>query len=203
MASAEVETARGSKRSMSSDSGADKGSCEEKKSCVEGVRSASSTATTEFFFTNHDSQAHVVRLSLSEATSAPRRKLLDLMYVERHPNGYGLTLHAYQEELCRLDRDLLDRFADKYFHNLFKEKQGRGHGAYCLGVVHAAAVDWPDLVEYLEKRHESLIVKVSSLEKKHELFTMTTQEYASRVRESYKNGTMRVGPMQSVSVYII
>ena len=62
--------------------------------------------------------------------------------------------------------------------------------AYCLGVVHGSAKDWPDLVTYLAQCHDQLMVKVANLEKKHEVVSMNVVEYARKVQDGYKNGVM-------------
>uniref|UniRef100_A0A1I8H2S7 JmjC domain-containing protein n=1 Tax=Macrostomum lignano TaxID=282301 RepID=A0A1I8H2S7_9PLAT len=146
----------------------------------------------------HSPDQHMMQL-----TAQPRRKLIDLMYIEKHSNGGGLALHAYAGELARLDRAQLAKFATLFLRNLLvkeRGKPGRMHSNYCVGVVHGAAHDLPDLLSELCRKRPNLAVKSRHLEKKNEVESLTAADYLERIRANYAHGTFRSGSMESVSM---
>ncbi|CAL8092302.1 unnamed protein product [Calicophoron daubneyi] len=153
----------------------------------------------------HDSLTHLIRQpTCSRILRQPRRRLSELLHVERHSNGGGYALHSYVDELSHLSSDDLNKFARKYFRILFTEKRKEGisvpFSRYCIGVIHGASTSIPELLSYLSQVYPSLQVTTNPLGRRNDTECICLSEYASRVYQSYMNGIYRSGPLHAISI---
>ena len=84
-----------------------------------------------------------------------------LLHRERDPNGGAWVLHAYSDELSELSALDMQQFVDDYFKVAFSE-DADGASIYTIAIVHGAAADLPDPLEYLALKHPNLIVKIGA-----------------------------------------
>ena len=84
-----------------------------------------------------------------------------LLHRERDPNGGALVLHTYSDELAELSANDMQQFVDDYFKVAFSE-DAAGASVYTIAIVHGAAANLPDPLEYLALKHPNLIVKIGA-----------------------------------------
>jgi len=122
-----------------------------------------------------------------------------LMYVEVYPNGGGKVLHAWQDDLDRLNEEDNRNFAIEFTTEAFLEGAD-GFAIYCCAIVHNAGRGLPDFLEYLGDEHANLPVKHGVIGHPRELETTTMANYRDKVRDYYKNGTFRFGHLENLSL---
>uniref|UniRef100_A0A914WKU1 Uncharacterized protein n=1 Tax=Plectus sambesii TaxID=2011161 RepID=A0A914WKU1_9BILA len=119
--------------------------------------------------------------------------------VETHPNGQAslircdwLQLRAHLSSAQRFD------FARQFIALGLAETDDTPQ--FVMGVISNAAAYLQDFLEYLATQYPQLPVKVGSLTSKQTVETMPIVNYRKRVLDSYKAGTFRFGPLNSVSL---
>jgi hypothetical protein len=122
-----------------------------------------------------------------------------LVHLEKYPNGGGLVAHAYQHELLSLSPLEREEFADQFLELVYGENSGEGVANCVMGIVHDAAVDMQDFVEYFVEHHPALKVKVGVLGKS-DIDSCTLKEYQENVMKHYSQGTVRWGPLLQISL---
>lgn len=124
------------------------------------------------FLSNQD---HSIRSSCLQTDSWFGR----FMHEERQPNGGGLVLHAYADELAFLSPAQMESFAREFLELTFAE-QSRGASSYALTVVHGAASYLPDFLDYFAFNYPNTPVKMEILGKK-DIETTTIANFHSQV----------------------
>lgn len=120
------------------------------------------------------------------------------IHEERQPNGGGLVLHAYADELACLNPAEMEYFAQEFLELAFDEKP-KGASSYALSVVHGAATYLPDFLDYFAFNFPNTPVKMEILGKK-DIETTTIGNFHSQVSRTYCAGTYRAGPMRQISL---
>ncbi|KAA0707138.1 Lysine-specific demethylase 9 [Triplophysa tibetana] len=143
------------------------------------------------FLTHHD---HFIRNSCLQTNSCFSR----LIHEEKQPNGGALVLHAYVDELSKLDPGDTERFAQEFLDLAFAENP-KGAARYALAVVHGAAAYLPDFLDYFAFNFPNTPVKMEILGKK-DIETTTIANFHSQVSRTYCSGTFRAGPMRQISL---
>lgn len=122
------------------------------------------------------------------------------MKVDEHPNGGGKVLRLYWDEICHLPKLDREALAMEFLKESFREHP-HGIAKYVITVVHNAAYQIPDLLEYMAKEHSSLTVKTGLLgHSESDIETTTLSAYREQVGRSYSEGTFRAGPLHQVSL---
>ncbi|TRY87075.1 hypothetical protein DNTS_009161 [Danionella cerebrum] len=139
-------------------------------------------------------QDYLIRKSWLQTNSPFSR----FIHEEKQPNGGGTVLHAYADELSKLQPADMERFAKDFLELAFSE-QPKGAARYALAVVHGAAGYLPDFLDYFAFNFPNTHVKVEVLGKK-DIETTTMSNFHSQVNETYCSGTYRAGPMRQISL---
>ena len=134
----------------------------------------------------------------SNIPSISRCKYKDLMHVEQYSNGGALVCHAYQDEVEKLDKTEKKEFAREFMDFVYGEIE-EGVANCCMGIVHGAIRDMPDLVEFMADNYPSMTVKAGSMGKS-DIETMAMDKYREQVHKSYEAGTFRCGPLLQLSL---
>lgn len=71
---------------------------------------------------------------------------------------------------------------------------------YCCSIVHDAASDLPDFLEYLSGVHDNMIIKHGIIGHSRDMETSNMATYRERVAENYKSGTFRFGFLDNISL---
>ncbi len=71
---------------------------------------------------------------------------------------------------------------------------------YCCAIVHDAARDLPDFLEYLSGEHASMTIKHGIIGHPRDMETSNMATYRERVAENYKSGTFRFGFLDNISL---
>ncbi|XP_076133359.1 lysine-specific demethylase 9 isoform X2 [Alosa pseudoharengus] len=137
-------------------------------------------------------QEHSIRLM-----ALPSARFTGLMHEELQPNGGGRILHAYADELDRLQPDELEAFAQDFLERAFSERTGAAR--YALAVVHGAATYMPDFLDYFAFKFPNTPVKMEIMGKK-DIETITIAHFHSQVNRTYCSGTYRSGAMRQISL---
>lgn len=118
-------------------------------------------------------QEHSIRLA-----ALPSNRFSGLMHEEVQPNGGGRILHAYADELSRLEPGDMERFAQDFLDRTFSERTGAAR--YALAVVHGAAAYLPDFLDYFAFNFPNTPVKMEHMGKK-DIETTTISHFHSQV----------------------
>ena len=121
-----------------------------------------------------------------------------LLHRECDPNGGAWVLHSYKDELAHLSTQEMQEFVGEYFDVAFSE-DADGASEYTMAIVHGAAADLPDPLEYLALKHSNLIVKIGAFGRL-EIDTMTVAQFRENVHSSYCAGTHHAGGMMHISL---
>ncbi|XP_037539830.1 lysine-specific demethylase 9 [Nematolebias whitei] len=139
-------------------------------------------------------QDHYIRSSCLQTGTRYGR----FMHEERQPNGGGVVLHAYADELACLSPAEMECFAQEFLNLTFAEKP-KGAAVYALTVVHRAASYLPDFLDYFAFNFPNTPVKMEILGKK-DIETTTIGNFHDQVNRTYCSGTYRAGPMRQISL---
>ncbi|KAL2104354.1 hypothetical protein ACEWY4_001222 [Coilia grayii] len=137
-------------------------------------------------------QEHSIRLA-----ALPSARFSGLMHEELQPNGGGRILHAYADELARLESGDLESFTQDFLERTFSERTGAAR--YALAVVHGAATYLPNFLDYFAFNFPNTPVKMEHLGKK-DIETTTISHFHSQVNRTYCSGTYRSGAMRQISL---
>merc|ERR1712004_367780 len=122
------------------------------------------------------------------------------MRVETYPNGGGKVLHMWQDEINALaDESEIEALAQEFVEEAFIENE-EGFARYCCAIVHGAASYLPDFLEYLGDQHSSMPVKHGIIGHVRDLETTDMSNYRTKVTETYKAGTFRMGFLDNISL---
>ena len=138
------------------------------------------------------------KLWRSTIPSISKYKFRDLMHVEQYSNGGAFVCHSYQDEVETLSDEEKHEFVKEYFDFVYGEPED-GVSNCVMGIVHGAARDMPDLLEYLGDEYPNMTVKAGVLGKS-DIDTMSMDKYREMVHKSYEAGTFRCGPLLQVSL---
>ena len=150
------------------------------------------------FSEEYSAESQDNKLWRSEIPSISKYKYKHLMHVEQYSNGGALVCHSYQDEVEKLSAEEKEEFVKEYFDFVYGEPED-GVSNCVMGVVHGAARDIPDLLEYLADEYPNMTVKAGVLGKS-DIETMSMEKYREMVHKSYGAGTFRCGPLLQVSV---
>ena len=128
----------------------------------------------------------------------PGLKYAKYMHVDEDPNGGGLVLRSYHEELQKLSSEQMKEFVDEYFKAVFNEET-EGCSRFCMGIVHGAANFHPDYLDYFAEHYPNMIIKQGTLGRS-DIETSTMVQYRDNVAKTYSCGTFRAGPLHQVSL---
>lgn len=134
----------------------------------------------------------------TEFASVDKYKFKRLMHVEQYSNGGGLVLHAYQKEVDELSDTEKAEFAKEYMDFVFGEPT-EGVANCCMGIVHGAVSNMPDLIEHFADTYPNLTVKAGILGKS-DIETMSLSKYREQLHNTFHAGTYRCGPLLQISV---
>ncbi|KAH7937543.1 hypothetical protein HPB49_012995 [Dermacentor silvarum] len=118
---------------------------------------------------------------------------------EVHPNGGGEVLHLYWDEICQLEPTDMMRLAKDFLKETFYEDPP-GVARYVMGIVHGAAQDMPDFVDYFAEHHPNLVVKCGVLCRHSDIETTSMVKFQEMVGKTYSSGTYRAGPLHQMSL---
>nr|XP_050026608.1 uncharacterized protein LOC126521912 [Dermacentor andersoni] len=118
---------------------------------------------------------------------------------EVHPNGGGEVLHLYWDEICQLEPTDLMRLAEDFIKETFYEDPP-GVARYVMGIVHGAAQDMPDFVDYFAEHHPNQVVKCGVLCRHSDIETTSMVKFQEMVGRTYSSGTYRAGPLHQLSL---
>ncbi|CAG0912436.1 unnamed protein product [Notodromas monacha] len=118
--------------------------------------------------------------------------------VEIDPNGGAKTLHMDHADTQHLSPDTVSALAKEFLKLLFAEENGSAK--YVIGVVHGAGKQLPDLFDLLANRYPDLKVRHSYLTKDGNFEQTTLGQYYEEVKNSYKDGIIRFGPLDNLSI---
>lgn len=132
-----------------------------------------------------------------------------LMRVETYPNGGAKVLHMWQQEIsavsealsngCGETREKIESdVAAEFLREAFSEVAGWAR--YCCSIVHGAAAYLPDFLEYLGTEHHALPVKHGVIGHPRDMETCNFAEFREGVSENYRNGTVRFGYLDNISL---
>lgn len=122
------------------------------------------------------------------------------MRSEVHPNGGGKILRLFQDEISILSPQEKSELASEFLKESFREDPP-GSAKYCITIVHNAACDIPELLDYFADTHPGLIVKTGIMgHSESDIETTTMSNYRESVHRSYCNGTFRAGPLHQISL---
>ena len=121
-----------------------------------------------------------------------------LLHIEVHPNGGGLVLHSYQDEVDALPADRQKAFVNEYMKLAFREDENQC-AYFIMAIVHDSAKPMPDLIDYLGEKHPNMTTKMGGLGKS-DIETMLMSEVKEKIYNSYDSGTYRAGPLQQLSL---
>jgi len=122
-----------------------------------------------------------------------------LMRIETYPNGGGVVLHMWQDEIRHLSDADQEKVAHEFIEEAFTENE-EGYARYCCAIVHNAALYLPDFLEYLGSEHSSMPVKHGIIGHARDLETVDMATYRNKVTETYKAGTFRMGFLDNISL---
>ena len=151
-----------------------------------------------YFSDEYSSDSQDNKLWRATVPSISKYKYKDLMHVEQYSNGGALVCHSYQDEVIKLSDEEKQEFMKEYFDFVYGEPE-EGVSNCVMGIVHGAARDMPDLLEYLGDEYANMTVKAGVLGKS-DIETMTMEKYRELVHKSYEAGTFRCGPLLQVSL---
>ena len=138
------------------------------------------------------------RLWKAKIPSISGYKYKHLLHVEQYCNGGALVCHSYQDEVEKLSDEEKQEFVKEYFDFVYGEPE-EGVSNCVMGIVHGAARDMPDFLEYLGDEYPNMVVKAGVLGKS-DIETMSMEKYREMVHKSYEAGTFRCGPLLQVSM---
>ena len=150
------------------------------------------------FSEEYSSDSQDNKLWRATVPSVSKYKYKDLMHVEQYSNGGALVCHSYQDEVLKLSSEEKEEFVKEYFDFVYGEPE-QGVSNCVMGIVHGAARDMPDLLEYLGDEYANMTVKAGFLGKS-DIETMSMEKYREQVHKSYEAGTFRCGPLLQVSL---
>lgn len=150
------------------------------------------------FSEEYSTESQDSKLWRAKLPSISKYKYKSLLHVEQHSNGGALVCHSYQCEVEKLSMDEVQEFIKEYFDFVYGEPQD-GVSNCVMGIVHGAARDIPDLLEYLGDEYPNMTVKAGVLGKS-DIETMSMAKYREMVHKSYEAGTFRCGPLLQVSL---
>lgn len=121
-----------------------------------------------------------------------------LLHIEVHPNGGGLVLHSYQDEVDELPSDKQKDFVNEYMRLAFLEDDQQS-AYFIMAIIHDSAKPLPDLLDYLAEKHPSMVTKMGTLGKS-DIETMHMSDVKDKIYNSYCCGTYRAGPLLQLSL---
>ena len=126
------------------------------------------------------------------------------IHVEVSDNGGASVVHLYTDEFAHLGEGDRDRLVSAFFDEALGEEDVatddmEGIPRHVMAIVHGAAEELPELVHYMAKYHPKNKCTMLGLCNSSREST-TLQEYASRVSNSFVNGTYRDGPLDQISL---
>ena len=124
--------------------------------------------------------------------------LWDFIKVKYHPNGGASIVHMDQKDFSHLSSADTSVLADMFLSEVFRE-EAECSPAHVMGVIHNAATFLPELIEHFATNHPDVAVKMGNL-RNAEIETTSFADFATRVKNSYCNGTFRCGPLLQVSL---
>lgn len=120
--------------------------------------------------------------------------------LEEHSNGGGKILRLYQDEISHLKPQDKLELAHEFLKEAFREEP-IGAAKYTIAIVHNAASELPDLLEYFADEHPLLTVKTGLMgHSGSDIETTTMSSFRESVRKAYLNGTFRTGPLHQISL---
>lgn len=122
----------------------------------------------------------------------------NLIHREEDTNGGGVVLHSYQEELNALSPEERSQFAEDFLELLFHEEP-EGVCQHVMGIIHNAAANMPELIEYFADAYPQLPVKQGVMGKS-DIETTTMGAFRDAIAKSYDCGTFRCGGLNHISV---
>ena len=131
-------------------------------------------------------------------TSSLDHELWQYIQIKHHPNGGASIVHMDRNDFSGLSSDKTTTLADMFLKEVFRE-ESECSPVHVMGVIHNAASFLPEMIDYFACNHPDVVVKMGNL-KNSEIETTTFSEFATRVKNSYCNGTMRCGPLLQVSL---
>ena len=127
-------------------------------------------------------------------------KFAKFYHTEQHSNGGGLILKLYWDEIVNLTEQDKSELAIEFLKESFKEEPV-GVAKYVISIVHNAAYQMPDFLDYMADTQPTLIVKSGIIgHSGSDIETTTMAAYRESVEKSYLQGTFRTGPLHQVSV---
>ena len=124
--------------------------------------------------------------------------LMQYIHIREHPNGGASVVHMDQKEFEHLSQDQIEILTDMFFKEVFRE-ENECTARHVLGVIHNAARYIPELVKHFGENHPDVPIKMGNL-RNPEIETTSFAEFATRVKNSYSNGTFRCGPLLQVTL---
>ena len=120
-----------------------------------------------------------------------------MIHLERCPNGGGMVVHAYHNDLLGLSKWQKEEFAKQFLDIVFREDNG--YYRCVMGIVHNAASTMDDFFRYFCKRYPQMNVKVGILGRS-DIVSTSMQTYEENIVNSYCYGTFRWGPLLQMSL---
>ena len=123
---------------------------------------------------------------LTPRVPLPAPDLLNLKYgkyyrVEHYPNGMAKVLHLYWDEIIQLTVEEKNELALEFLKESFREETPNV-AKYVISIVHNAASNLPDLLEYFADAEPHLTVKAGVLgHSGSDIETTTMQAYRNNV----------------------
>ena len=115
------------------------------------------------------------------------------------PNGGASIVHIDYNEVKDLKEKYLEKLVDNFFRIVFEEKE-EGVATHVMGVVHDAARNIPELLQYFCEMHPKHTIKTEVLGKKKDIDSTCFLDYYKKVKETYQNGTFRCGGLLQFSL---
>jgi hypothetical protein len=119
--------------------------------------------------------------------------------IKTSPNGGASIVHVNYNDVKHLTEEHMEKLVDEFFRVVFEEKE-EGVATHVMGVVHDAARDIPELVQYFGEKYPKQTVKTEILGRKKDIDTSCFMEYYNKVQETYQNGTFRCGGLMQFSL---
>lgn len=138
---------------------------------------------------------------LDQYSTTPPVDLTSFINVWKHPNGGASVVQMDNDEIQHLTSVEKNQLADLFLKETFIEDD-ENCPRHVMGIVRNAAEYLPELITYFAQCHPDVVVKMGNLRKdrKSEIQTTNFADYAQQVRESYRGGTFRCGPLLQVSL---
>ena len=106
----------------------------------------------------------------------------------------------FQDEINHLKPQDKHELALEFLKESFREEP-IGAAKYTIAIVHNAASDLPDLLDYFADEHPLLTVKTGLMgHSGNDIQTTTMSTYREEVCRAYLNGTFRCGPLHQISL---